>query len=253
MQLVSRLVERSMKLPPAHTREVTRHTRPAGSDAGRRGAACRPLRAQRRRAGKRSVAPYGARALAPTARAASTRYSTAGRSPSGVIRCSYKAAGGQRAPEESSTRFARRPPTAWTRRRRIGRQPWFSGDLVTLGPSYMGFVQWALVSALASAQASAPASVPEDTGRATAAWPKAMAVQVAPLRLPRAGLRGWIVRTSHAFALDEAAVGIRRTRQAPALVHAPRSGARERKTSDPPCCRPPAARRPRPADNRGVG
>ena len=55
----------------------------------------------------------------------------------------------------------------------IGDQPWFSGDLVTTGPSYMGFNQWALASALASA----PQGDPE---RAPVARPRAMAVQLAP-------------------------------------------------------------------------
>ncbi len=54
----------------------------------------------------------------------------------------------------------------------IGRQPWFSGDLVTTGPSYMGFDQWALASALAPA--------PDDPERASVARPRAMAVQIAP-------------------------------------------------------------------------
>ena len=50
----------------------------------------------------------------------------------------------------------------------IGRQPW-AGDFVTMGPSYMGFDQWAMAAALAAA--------PEDP---PAARPKAMAVQLAP-------------------------------------------------------------------------
>lgn len=54
----------------------------------------------------------------------------------------------------------------------IGRQPWFSGDLATTGPSYMGFNQWALASALAS--------VPDDGEREGIPRPKAMAVQLAP-------------------------------------------------------------------------
>lgn len=54
----------------------------------------------------------------------------------------------------------------------IGRQPWFSGELMTTGPSYLGFVQWALASALASA--------PDDREREGVPRPKAMAVQVAP-------------------------------------------------------------------------
>ena len=53
----------------------------------------------------------------------------------------------------------------------IKRQPWFSGDLVTTGPSYMGFVQWALASALASASS--------DPERSSGVRPKAMAVQIA--------------------------------------------------------------------------
>ena len=55
----------------------------------------------------------------------------------------------------------------------IGNQPWFSGDLVTTGPSYMGFTQWALSSALASVP-------PGDCKRGSVACPKAMAVQLAP-------------------------------------------------------------------------
>ena len=54
----------------------------------------------------------------------------------------------------------------------LGRQPWFSGDLVTTGPSYMGFNQWALAAALASA--------PESGEREGVPRPKAMAVQLAP-------------------------------------------------------------------------
>lgn len=54
----------------------------------------------------------------------------------------------------------------------IGRQPWFSGDLATTGPSYMGFVQCALAAALAS--------VPDEGERENVVRPKAMAVQLAP-------------------------------------------------------------------------
>ena len=54
----------------------------------------------------------------------------------------------------------------------IGRQPWFSGGLATTGPSYMGFNQWALAAALASA--------PQSGEREGVPRPKAMAVQLAP-------------------------------------------------------------------------
>ncbi|QIN80806.1 CocE/NonD family hydrolase [Rubrobacter marinus] len=53
----------------------------------------------------------------------------------------------------------------------LGRQPW-AGDVVTTGPSYLGFSQWALASALAS--------VPDDGSWEGIPRPRAMAVQLAP-------------------------------------------------------------------------
>ncbi|MGF1473259.1 MAG: CocE/NonD family hydrolase [Rubrobacteraceae bacterium] len=53
----------------------------------------------------------------------------------------------------------------------LGSQPWFSGDLATIGPSYLGFVQWALVAAIGSISEDEREAIPR---------PKAMAVQIAP-------------------------------------------------------------------------
>ena len=179
MRLVSRFLERSMKLPPAHTREVTitrdlrvpmrdgvvllaDHYVPRDGEPA--SAASLPTVLVRSPYGKggihsllygRPFAERGYQVLIQSCR---------GTEGSGGTFDPFR----QEAADGLDT-------AAW-----IGRQPWFSGDLVTMGPSYLGFVQWALVSALASAPASAPTSAPENPGRAAAAWPKAMAVQVAP-------------------------------------------------------------------------
>ena len=166
--LLSRVLERILKLPPAHTRDVvvTRDLRVPMRDGvvlladryAPRGAVGSTLPTVLVRS------PYGKggiHAILHGRPFAERGYGVVIQSCRGT-----EASGGEFDPfrQEAADGL---DTLAW-----IGDQPWFSGDLVTTGPSYMGFVQWALASALRSP--------PEDPERTIIARPKAMSVQVAP-------------------------------------------------------------------------
>lgn len=167
--LFSRVLERFLKLPPAHTRDlviiknigvpmrdgvvlVADHYAPRHTPRSAKGVLPTVL----------VRSPYGKSGI----HTALFGRPFAERGYQVVIQCcrGTEASGGAFDPfrQEAADGL---DTTKW-----IGNQPWFSRDLVTIGPSYMGFVQWALVSAIGS--------VPEGE-RATVPQPKAMAVQVA--------------------------------------------------------------------------
>ena len=165
--LFSRIIERALKLPPAHTRRiaVTRNLRMpmrdgvvlmadryAPEDGGARGVASLPTVLVRSPYGKGGVhsvlygRPFAERGY----------------------QVLIQSCQGTEASEGAFDPFRQEADDGLDTLAWIGRQPWFSGDLVTTGPSYMGFNQWALASASGKLKSS------------SGVRPKAMAVQIAP-------------------------------------------------------------------------